>query len=120
MIPTARVFCQLRFLYARLLDGCINFLNDISFTKTHTLLSDPPTIVIMNASGVTLGTLLPNNNNCNNYKTSIAPISLRRSSSEVQQKNNLACYTRGEAIVVIGAWNLRKDMVEKQYKITFL
>jgi len=81
MILTPSVFWQLRLFYSRTLDGCINFLNDISFMKTHTLVSDSPTIVVANASGVTLGTVLPNNNS----KTSIALISLKRSSSEVQQ-----------------------------------
>ena len=50
-------------------------------------------------------------NNNNNCKTSIAPVSLTISSSEVQQTK----YWR-QAIVVIRAWNLRKFMVKKQFQ----
>ena len=58
------------------------------------------------------------NNNNNNCTNSIVPISLNSSRSEARQKLiHLASHTQGQTKVVIGAWNRRQFMVEKQFQI---
>ena len=55
-----------------------------------------------------------NNNYC---KTSIAPISLKSSSSEAQHTKSFGfSYMETQAKFIIGAWNCRTVMVEKQFQ----
>ena len=47
-------------------------------------------------------------------ETSIASIPLKNQDQRHNRQHHLASHTRGQAKVVIGAWNRRKCMVEKQ------
>ena len=57
-----------------------------------------------------------NNNNC---KNSIAPKSIKYSSSRRNKQNHLISHTRGQANVVIGAWNRLNSKAEKQFQKMF-